>query len=336
MEVAAHTVVPVNETSQPAAARFAARGLADRVGFTETDSYRVGLVATELATNLVKHARAGEVLLRAACDDSGPELELLAVDRGPGMANVSASLVDGHSTTGSAGIGLGAVRRLSEEFDIHSCIPHGTVVLARLRGRSAARPPSTPFVVTGVSVIKAGETECGDAWSVERRPDEVLALVADGLGHGHFAAEAAAAAVRTFRKHVGDSCADTLAAVHQNLRSTRGAAAALAQISRSRRLLKFAGVGNICATVLTDGLMRHAVSHNGTLGHEARLFREYVYPWPPQALLVMHSDGLDSHWSLDRYPGLRHRHPALIAGVLYRDFNRGRDDVTVVVGREAA
>src|SRR5919106_1710770 len=108
------------ETIQPAAARFAARGLADRVGFTEIDSYRVGLVAAELATNLVKHARAGEVLLRAACDDSGPELELLAVDRGPGMANISASLVDGHSTTGSAGIGLGAVRRLSEEVDIHS------------------------------------------------------------------------------------------------------------------------------------------------------------------------------------------------------------------------
>jgi anti-sigma regulatory factor (Ser/Thr protein kinase) len=336
VEVASHTVVPVNEASQPAAARFAARGLADRVGFTESDSYRVGLVATELATNLVKHARAGEVLLRAAYADDGPELELLAVDRGPGMANISASLVDGHSTTGSAGIGLGAVRRLSEEFDIHSCIPHGTVVLACLRPRNAAAPCPMPFVVAGVSVIKAGETECGDAWSVERRPDGVLVLVADGLGHGHFAAEAATAAVQTFRQNVGDSCADALAAMHQNLRSTRGAAAALAQIGRSRRLLKFAGVGNICAAVLTDGLMRHAVSHNGTLGHEARLFREYVYPWEPQSLLVMHSDGLSSHWSLDRYPGLSNRHPALIAGVLYRDFKRGHDDVTIVVGREAA
>jgi anti-sigma regulatory factor (Ser/Thr protein kinase) len=335
MEVAAHAVVPVSESSQPSAARFLARELADRAGFPETDSYRAGLAATELATNLVKHARAGEMLIRATRED-GPELELLAVDHGPGMANISASLVDGHSTVGSAGIGLGAVRRLSEEFDIHSSIPHGTVVLARLRPRGSAGARSAPLVVAGVSVSKAGETECGDAWSVERRPDGVLAFVADGLGHGHFAAQAASAAVETFREHMGESCADALAAVHRSLRSTRGAAAAVAQICRSPRLLKFAGVGNIAATVLTNGLMRHAVSHDGTLGHEARVFREYVYPWPAQAILIMHSDGLASHWSLDRYPGLCNRHPALIASVLYRDFNRGRDDVTVVVGREGA
>jgi hypothetical protein len=76
------------------------------------------------------------------------------------------------------------------------------------------------------------------------------------------------------------------------------------------------------------------VSYNGTVGHEVRKIQEFTYQWPQQGLLVMHSDGLKTQWRLDRYPGLMHKHPSLIAGVLYRDFNRGRDDVTVLVARE--
>jgi anti-sigma regulatory factor (Ser/Thr protein kinase) len=336
MEVAAHALVPVVESSQPSSVRFAARELVDRAGFSETDSYRAGLVATELATNLVKHARRGEILIRLDRDDGVAELELLALDHGPGIANVAASMVDGLSTAGSAGIGLGAVRRLSDEFDVHSSVPLGTVVLARVRSGRSARRGSTPFALAGMSVAKAGETECGDAWALEHSPDGVAAVLADGLGHGSFAAQAAAAAVQAFRKHVARSCADALAAMHDSLRHTRGAAAGVVQISRSTRVVTYAGIGNICMMVVADGSTRHAVSHNGTLGHEVRHIREYSYPWPPHALLVMHSDGLGSQWSLDRYPGLQNRHPALIAGVLYRDFNRGRDDVTVLVGRENA
>jgi len=78
------------------------------------------------------------------------------------------------------------------------------------------------------------------------------------------------------------------------------------------------------------------VSVNGTLGHEARAFREYSYPWQHDAVFVMFSDGLGTHWTLDAYRGLLQRHPAIVAAVLYRDFSRQRDDVTVVVGREAA
>jgi hypothetical protein len=123
--------------------------------------------------------------------------------------------------------------------------------------------------------------------------------------------------------------------MHDGLRHTRGAAAAVAEISIGARLLKYAGVGNVSGAIYRAGATRYAVSLNGTLGHEVRQFREYSYPWGPDALFVMFSDGLASHWSLDDYRGLRLRHPAVIAAVLYRDFSRQRDDVTVVVGREA-
>src|SRR5262249_13074084 len=116
---------------------------------------------------------------------------------------------------------------------------------------------------------------------------------------------------------------------------TRGAAVAVAELDLDAGLLRFAGVGNISATVFAAGVSRSAVSHNGTVGHEARKFQEFTYPFPRGALLVMHSDGLATHWRLDGYAGLAARHPALVAGVLYRDFKRGRDDVTVLAIREA-
>ena len=335
MEIAAHTLIPVVETSQPSAVRFAARDLAARLGFSEQDSYRAGLVATELSTNLVKHARAGEVLLRTT-PGAASELEVLAIDKGPGIANLSVSFEDGRSTTGTSGIGLGAARRMSDEFDIYSSIPHGTVVLARIRARTGAAPRPLQFNISGVSVAKSGETECGDAWTLKCDQDGFSALVADGLGHGHFAAQAATAAVTAAALGSGRSCARILEAVHDGLRHTRGAAAAVVEVALPRRQMTFAGVGNIGASIVNNGSIRHAVSHNGTLGHQARLFREYSYPWPEESLLVMHSDGLGSHWSLANYPGLALRHPGVIAAVLYRDFNRGRDDVTVVVAREAA
>ena len=159
-------------------------------------------------------------------------------------------------------------------------------------------------------------------------------LLADGLGHGIGAADAANAAVAAFRRFTNATPSEALAAVHDGVSHTRGAAAAVVSLSRSPALVKFAGVGNVSAAITINGTMRHAVSHNGTLGHEARIFREYSYPWAKDAIFVMHSDGLSTHWSLDAYPGLRNRHPSVIAAVLYRDFNRQRDDVTVMVARE--
>jgi len=336
MEVSrAHRRVAVVESSQPSAARFAARDAAEAAGFGEQDAHRAGLIATELATNLVKHATGGELLVREI-GGAAPEIELIAIDRGPGIDNVARSLADGQSTTGSSGTGLGAVQRLADDFDIYSEKPRGTVVLARVcAGRS--RPTAERALTVGaISIAKNGETVCGDSWQVAQRPDSALVIVADGLGHGISASEASVAAIATINPRQNGDVAARLRTMHDGLRHTRGAAAAIAEICLRPGLVKFAGIGNISGTIYRPGITRHTVSLNGTLGHEARSFREYSYPWEAGATIVMHSDGLGTHWSLDDYRGLHQRHPAVIAAVLYRDFSRQRDDVTVVVGREAA
>jgi serine/threonine protein phosphatase PrpC len=188
--------------------------------------------------------------------------------------------------------------------------------------------------VGAVCVPKPGEDTCGDAWSVAAGSPECLSvLVADGLGHGPGAADAARLAVRVFEAHPGRTPGAHLSAIHEALRSTRGAGAAVASIDRRSGTVTFAGVGNVAGAIVARGRSRQLVSMNGTLGHKVHRINEFTYPWDDDALLVMHSDGLTSRWDLDRYPGLGERHPSLVAGVLFRDFQRVRDDVTVVAVR---
>jgi hypothetical protein len=142
--------------------------------------------------------------------------------------------------------------------------------------------------------------------------------------------------VRVFRAHATPDLPDTVQRIHAALRSTRGAAVALAEVRLDVRELRFVGVGNIAGTVFAGGASRSIVSHNGTAGVEARRVQEFAYPFPRGAVLILHSDGLATHWRLERYAGLAARDPALIAGVLYRDFRRGRDDLTVLVACEGA
>jgi anti-sigma regulatory factor (Ser/Thr protein kinase) len=330
-----HRTIAVAESSQPSAARFLTREIAHAAGLGEEDSYRAGLVTTELGTNLVKHARDGEILVRPVSESPRGELEVIAIDRGPGMSDVARSMADGHSTSGSSGTGLGAIRRLADDFDIYSEPGRGSAVYVRVRANRAPSANGHPMRVGAVSVPKAGEDVCGDGWTIRHALNGVSALLVDGLGHGLHAAEAANAARAAFARQQFADTSNALQAVHDGLRHTRGAAGAILDVDRDKGTARFSGIGNVSCAIVQQGLMRQTVSNSGTLGHQARHFREYTYPWSDDALFIMYSDGLTSHWSLDEYSGLGMRHPGLIAAVLYRDFSRRRDDVTVLVGRRA-
>jgi anti-sigma regulatory factor (Ser/Thr protein kinase) len=326
----------VQEQSQIAEARRRAVAVAGSLGASETVTGNVSIVATELATNLVRHAQGGEVLVQPWKDAEGSGIELLALDRGRGMDDVAACFADGYSTAGTPGTGLGAIKRLASYVDIWSRPGTGTALLVRMRMAPAAAA-SPAFLWGAVSQPAPGEQKCGDAWSVLHDQTRAALLVADGLGHGVFAAAAADAAVRLFEERgLRDSPAAAMQAIHRGIASTRGAAASIALLRADSNDMVYCGVGNIAGTILTNGGSRKTVSMSGTLGHAMGRAREFTYPVPPGAVLVMHSDGLVSSWSLDNYPGLLERHPTLIAGIMYRDFRRGRDDATVLVVRRTA
>jgi anti-sigma regulatory factor (Ser/Thr protein kinase) len=304
-------------------ARRDALRLCHSLGADEVLSGRLALVVTELATNLVRHGTGGEILLQAIPAEVGHLLEVISLDRGPGIRDVARSLHDGFSTGGTAGTGLGAVKRLSREFDVYSAAGSGTVVLARL-----GAAVQTAF--GAVCIPLAGETSCGDAWCLATEDGAHWSLVVvDGLGHGSLAAEAAVCALGRFTDAPGDTPQAQLERAHRALSGTRGAAVAYAQ--RSDGVMLYAGVGNIAGRLTAATGSHGLVSHNGTLGFQMPRVQQFDYRVPADSLLIMHSDGLSARWDLQGYAGLRGHHPGVIAALLYRDFGRARDDATVVV-----
>jgi len=321
--------IEVTESSQIGQARRAAVRLAELFDLPENKRSEVAIVATELATNLSRYGKDGCFFLQAVQQPRSSYVQMLAIDRGPGIADVPRSMRDGTSTGGTPGTGLGAVQRMADVFDIHSGVGQGTVVLARIGQRQSARRSTVAFRWAAISTSAPGETVCGDAWRVAEDEGALTVMIADGLGHGPLAAEAANQAATLFEGTPHTDPSAFCDRAHVALNGTRGAALALAHIAAGR--LAYAGVGNIAGALVADDKSRGLSSQNGTVGVTVRRTQTFAYDWPPRGVLVMHSDGLTNRWSLDAYRGLGSRHPAVIAGVLYRDCLRGRDDATVVV-----
>ena len=328
---------PVTEPSQVAEGRRLVLWLASRLEFSEERAGQAALIASELGTNLAKHARGGELLVSPVTTADGEPggIEILSLDKGPGMPHIAAARRDGYSTTGTLGHGLGAIQRQADQLDIYTHTS-GTAIAARIwRERPPVDTGQSRFEVGAVHVSKTGEVVCGDDWGWRQRNGRLSIFLADGLGHGPYAHDAATAAIRVFATGHEQTPRMLISDVHAALRPTRGAAVAMLAVDLERRTGTFSGLGNIAGQILLPSGGRHnMVSHNGTAGHAAGRIEEFNYPVPPQATIVMFSDGLASRWDLGAYPGLTSKSPALIAGVIYRDHSRGRDDVTVVVARE--
>jgi anti-sigma regulatory factor (Ser/Thr protein kinase) len=321
---------PIHDQSHIAEARRGAVDAATTFGFDETQAGRVAIVATELATNVLRHGGRGEMLIGNYDDESGAGIELIALDQGRGIADLQAALRDGFSSAGSSGHGLGAIRRQSQTMEIASWPDMGTAVLARIdqHGRPAHSMPKTG----SVSIPMPGETVCGDSCAVAETEFGRTLLVADGLGHGPDAAMAASEAVRLFRRHQARPVPEILEYLHNGLRATRGAAVSVARADVGAGKVIYSGIGNIAAAIIAGSEVRRMVSLNGTAGHNARKIQAFDYPLR-DGLIIMVSDGLSSSWSVARYPGVGTMHPTLIAALLYRDFSRRRDDATVLVSR---
>jgi anti-sigma regulatory factor (Ser/Thr protein kinase) len=336
----ASNLIVVDESSRVAEARRIGRQMALNAGLGEVEAEQVAIAVTEACTNQLKHAAGGQLLLHTTTTghQSIPQLEMLAIDRGPGMTNLEQCIEDGFSTAGSAGQGLGAIIRLSKESDFYSIPDKGTAVMARWSGIGSSQNGHAQLgvLIGGVNISKPGQEVCGDSWGSVWSGDILTVLMADGLGHGMEARMASFEAVRQLYENLNQSPKMLVDTCHRALRSTRGAAVAVVQIDTARMKLTFSGVGNLSARVYSGSVARqHLVSVNGTAGHQAERLQEFSYPWPDDGLLVFHSDGLTTGAGLERYPGLALRDPALIASVLYRDFTRGHDDSTVVVAKAA-
>lgn len=326
-------VIEVEDSSRVSEARRVASSLAASVGLDEEHAGRAALVASEMATNLVKFAKRGQLLLRSVGSRERTGVELASVDTGPGMS-VSLAMRDGYSTAGSRGVGMGAISRASTVFDVASWAGVGTFVLSQIFARSEEHRAPPPATEGAVCVPYPGETVSGDAWSVLDLGDSTQITVVDGLGHGMQAADAAQTLLRVVQAHRGRAPQELLDLAHPALKSTRGAAAAVARVPKGGGQMVYAGVGNIAGDVLRpDGSAQSCVSQHGIVGGQLRKVTTMTYDVPRGSLVVLASDGLSASWKIEKTPGLRERHPALVAAALYALYRRGRDDATAVVHR---
>jgi anti-sigma regulatory factor (Ser/Thr protein kinase) len=322
----------VDDAGAAGIARRVAVDGARRLGFSEQRAGEVAIVAAELASNLHRHADGGALSVRLVRRGGVGGVELVAVDGGPGMADLPFSSVDGHSTAGTLGIGLGAVQRLSDRSAGYSQPGRGTVFTAQLWPHD--RMPQQLPAVGGLSRPITGEKVCGDRFAarvVDGRA--LLVLVADGLGHGPLAAAASAAVTDAFLASPLDAPGALVEHLHRSVSHTRGAAVSVARLGGGS--VVFAGLGNVAGTIaFPDGERRGMVSMPGIVGHQSRTVREFVYDLPAEGVVVLHSDGVSDRWSLRDHPGLARRDPLLVAATLLRDAGVRRDDACVAVARE--
>jgi anti-sigma regulatory factor (Ser/Thr protein kinase) len=331
----------VEDASAVPACRKAVQVLAERLQFSAARIGQLALAVTEAASNLYKHAVQGSLLLCVNRDGPQPGIDLVTIDAGPGVRDVSAAVRDGHSTAGTLGIGLGAIQRLADFSDLYSLAGRGTSLVARFCAvpvgttppdppalGGAARPPKPPW---GAGLLRpiTGETECGDAYGAVEAGGAVTAVLCDGLGHGPLAAAAAAEGVAAVLEDPAGEPAAVLERVHRRMGRTRGGAVGIVRIDGQQA--RFAGLGNVAASIVSGGERKSMISLPGIAGHQARTIRQFEYQVPPGAAVILHSDGISSRWEAAALPGIAARDPLLIAAVLLAAAGIHRDDAGILV-----
>jgi anti-sigma regulatory factor (Ser/Thr protein kinase) len=321
--------VPVGDQSHIHGAVAMADAAAARAELTPPERASCALIATELATNLSRHARDGRMVVTAT--DPGPcsWVQLATLDSGPGIPDVEAAMADGYSTANSLGGGLGACRRAAGAFDLYAGPGTGTVVIARVGAGSRLDQPLAARV-GGILSARPGEQESGDGWCAWWGAAGLTVTIVDGLGHGPEAAEARNAGLRSVADDVSAEPAALLTGMNRRLSGGRGAVAAAVRLDHGK--LAFCGVGNIAARLGSGRRPHGLVSSMGTLGLGQRIRPlGTMLPWGAGSAFIAHTDGVRPGWDLSRYPGATARDPAIMAALIWRDAVTRTDDSAVIV-----
>lgn len=312
--------------------------VAESIGLSKERCSDVALVASELATNLEKHGALSPVIRYGVTRSDGGEkgILILSEDRGPGIPDPERALQDHYSTAGTLGGGLGAIRRLSDDFAIYSEISRpsgsrpGTVVVSRIWNHPPAS--AAPFDCEALTRPKPGEIDNGDGVSFWQSGSHLQVAVIDGLGHGPGAKKATQAAQKQLEGTGSLPLRAVLERLHSELQKTQGAVAGILRIDLKEGQAAYAGVGNIDSRIYGAHPAR-PISLNGSLGVVFPRHREEAFPFEKGDFFVLTSDGISTKWEPGDYakPGLPD--PLLLAALLLRDQSRPIDDATVAVGR---
>lgn len=304
-------------------------------GFDETGQEELGLVGTELATNVLKHAQEGEITVAHIEDDDRNGVAITSTDAGPGIDDIEAAFVDGTSAAGSLGQGLGTVNRLADEVTVATPEERsrGTEIIARRWVPDTTEATVEPSLDFGFASrpMNTGQPN-GDSFVLRRWGDRALAGVIDGLGHGEKAATASTAARRYIERHHEQSLEAIFQGTERACSGTRGVVMALVQFDFAAESMTFGSVGNI-AYKLQGPDSPGLVTRRGVLGSNSPGPMVTTIDWDPSYRLVLHSDGIGTHWNWDDIDDVADRRAPDIAQTILKRFGKD-DDATVLVVRD--
>ena len=324
----------INERSQVGLLKKLLKQLGIKAGLSTYQLAKLDIIASEIASNLLKHATPpGQILFREVAQMANSGIEIIGIDNGPGMQDVSRLMLDGVSTTSTLGTGIGAIRRLSDQFDIYSRPGWGTLLLSRIfKGEYDPSSVDEEIDYAALRVPYPGESVCGDGVSYKKEGNTHSFLVTDGLGHGPHAHEASVQAAAAFQRASATDPSALIQSVHQSITHTRGAVGTALTIKISDQMAEYYGVGNISLRMIQKNASERGITAQGILGQNIRQrLSVRTLACQGHAWLILHSDGLSEKWKIENYPGLLGRDLALIAAALYKDHQRGKDDCALLV-----
>ncbi len=318
--------------------RRKARRLADEIGFPEPEAESIALVVTELATNIVKYAGSGVVALAHSRVEGREGITVEARDRGPGFSDDEQVMVDGYSTSGTLGHGLGAVNRMMDEVDILSDGERGTQIVAtrflRTPASRAASLATSPFDIGAVSRPHPKMTVNGDTFVIRHWNGHSLVAVIDGVGHGQYAQRASQAARSYIESHYDQPLDMIFKGAARACRGSRGVVMAIAVFRWSDGEIKFASIGNIETRLFGVNKTDKFHLRRGIVGLQMPTPHVVTDLWAPGATLVLFSDGISSRWSQADLGVDRDSPSARLAHRILMDHVKENDDATVAVVKD--
>jgi anti-sigma regulatory factor (Ser/Thr protein kinase) len=330
-----HRLYPISDRSYIAALRRDVRLLAIEIGLPATKISEIDIILAELTSNLVKYAQGGEILVRPVLGVTNVGVELISIDTGPGMENAEQMLADGVSTSGSLGHGLGAIQRLADLFQLYSVPKQGTIILVRVFNKPASLVPADKLAtVYSLLVPKLNETVSGDGFFCRLTTSSLKVFLGDGLGHGVKAHQAIEQATNVMEEQRESSPAAWLTAINKATTGTRGLVGTGANFDFMTRKWTLCGVGNIRTQFMGGHQTKSYAGHNGILGYAMPIkLLEHEFNYEPGQYLIMTSDGIQSRWRPARYAKINRYDPAILAVLIYKEYARLTDDVSVAVAR---
>lgn len=330
-----HVVLPLSDRSYVSLVKRDIKKIAEGIGFDANRLAEVEIVISEITSNIIKHTPGGSILVKHIIKDKLEGIEIISIDKGPGMSNALMMLKDGVSTTKTLGQGLGAIKRLSDNFDIYSVPQWGTILLSRIFKNPAANLKTKEiFNVSTLMVPKTGEEFCGDGFKFNIKKKTCQILVFDGLGHGPEAHKASEAAIKSFTNTESQNLdpAERLRTMNSTIKSTRGGVGMILSIDLKNNSLSFCGVGNISARVFTEGKLKSCISYNGIVGHTfPNTLNSNSIHWAKEDYLIITSDGIISRWDVNALSNIMKHDMGIVAASLFKDFARGNDDALVMI-----